>query len=244
MTEFTEWRSLVDGERISAIPDSVVLQYFATEVDGGDAAWPDDKGTENMTLTGGESNEALSDGAEALGFDGNDDKGLIDVPDDFDGDGLEAFSLEIAFETTDTGRNRLFGCRNDDGNQRIELLINADENFNEDEGRLSFRLSDGNASDLRAATNDISINDGNRKDVTVIVEDSTQNDLSIIVDGADESLTFGAQDNPDNFGTWDRDIGVMARSRDGTDDLHVDGSVGAIRWHDETNDKQTIGDYE
>ena len=31
MTEFTTWRSLVDGEEISAIPDSAIAQYDATE---------------------------------------------------------------------------------------------------------------------------------------------------------------------------------------------------------------------
>ena len=37
MTEFTEWRSLVDGERISAIPDNLVDNFeLSADVDGAD----------------------------------------------------------------------------------------------------------------------------------------------------------------------------------------------------------------
>ena len=52
MSNFTTWRSLVDGEEIGAIPDSVVNRYSSSALDLNDGAtvdpWPDEVGSVDL----------------------------------------------------------------------------------------------------------------------------------------------------------------------------------------------------
>ena len=72
MTEFTTWRSLVDGERISAIPDDENLQhhYDATLIPGDDEdrieTWGDQAGDDDLTQTTESDQPRLRTGANGI----------------------------------------------------------------------------------------------------------------------------------------------------------------------------------
>ena len=52
MTEFTTWRSLVDGDEISDIPDSLELQLVAEDIDGSTGEWPARLGDSTLSEVG------------------------------------------------------------------------------------------------------------------------------------------------------------------------------------------------
>ena len=242
MSNFTTWRSLVDGEEIAVIPDSVVLQYFATEVSGGSLTWPDDNEVRDMVLTGDESDNTLSDGLDSLNFDGTSDHGLINLPGDFEESGLTEFSIEFALQFTHSDRDSLISHRND--GQELRVRPNEREGFDPDAGNVAFVLEDTSGNQINCAPSENpGLNDGNRHDVSIIVEDSTQNSVTITIDGADQPLSFSSQQNPDNFTTWTEDCPIAARSIDGSIDDHFEVDVGAIRLHNKAITEQTISDY-
>jgi len=105
MASYTKWKSIVDEYNYTdAIPDSVELQYFATNVTGGDTTWPDDNGVADMTLTGNKTDATLSDGGEALAFDGSTDFGSVTLPSTLEASSLNAFYIEFSTEYTFNSR--------------------------------------------------------------------------------------------------------------------------------------------
>ena len=109
MTEFTEWRSLVDGQRISAIPDSAIHQWRFDEGSGTTAN--DDIGDLDGSISG---STFVSDnngvGEFVLDFDGTDDHvDYEEVPSEIQGSNTE-FSIAITAEDLDSitvdGSNR------------------------------------------------------------------------------------------------------------------------------------------
>ena len=232
---YEKWRSVIDGRNI-ALPDSVVMQYFASTYTGGDLTWEDDNRVVNMSLTGGETAGTLSDGSDAVDFDGESDEGTVSLPSQFEGSALTSFSVEFATEYTDSSVNTdLFLANNDDDSQRLQIRVNTDGTANLKEGNIWIQLidRDGNRLRVEPATNP-ELNDGVRHDITMIVNDSSQNDVDIIIDGDNVSLNFIDEDGPDNFGTWD--VNALLSS-------DLNSSVGAQRYHDEGITEQTISDY-
>ena len=78
MSDFTTWRSLVDGEEVSLIPDSAVHRFDATDSgsivqsDGTVTEWHDLEGDANLD-NGSASGLGDINGNQAIQFDGNDD---------------------------------------------------------------------------------------------------------------------------------------------------------------------------
>ena len=227
---------------IDAIPDSVVLQYFATEVNGGSSTWPDDVETQDMGLTGGETDATLSDGSESLEFDGANDTGDIPVPSNFDEDGMHEWTLEIAFEFDFTGDNEdLINTRESDGQQFL-LSPNRDENNATDDGNMGFRFDDGTDRFRFSFQDNPNLNDGNRHDLTLIMNDMTRNDATLILDGDEKSITTNETEGPDSWSAWSLPFQIAARNNDGSIDRHMPVEIGAMRWHDEAIEGQTIDD--
>ena len=91
MTEFTQWRSLVDGERVSAIPDSVedqahawydAQEAFDSSQDGNQVTtWQDKEENFDATGTGATVREDGINGNIALEFDAVDDTFSISSSD-------------------------------------------------------------------------------------------------------------------------------------------------------------------
>ena len=224
-------------------PDSVVLQYFATAVSGGETTWPDDNNVQNMTLSGGESDATLSDSSQALGFDGDGDHGTFPMPSELDGNNIQEFSVEFAVQYSHTDQNELFGILNNDGTQFIRARTNVDGGNNTDNGNLNFDLRDSNDNRIQMDLNASNLNDGNRHDISIIVNDSTTNDVDVIIDGSASTPNFVTSDGPNSFDAWDHDMAISARNSQGTIDLNLQSDIGAIRWHETGINEQTISEY-
>ena len=227
---------------IDAIPDNVVLQYFATNVSGGDATWLDDNGVANMSLTQGETSTTLSDGADALGFDGNSDEGLITLPESLEGDGLKSFAIEFSGALNHDRTESITGHVNDNDGQILQIRFNFDEDFNEDPGNIYLRLDDKDGNRLQfAPSSNPNLNDGQRHDVSLVINDSDENDVGIIIDGTNVSLSFRDQEGPSNFGPWESDMPI---SRDDFGVSNLEWDLGAMRFWDSGIGQQSIGDFE
>ena len=231
---------------VSAIPDSVVLQFFASTFIENDSTWQNDiDGQPDISITGDPSEGQLSDDAKAIVTDGSDDHGLLNLPSEFAGDGLEQFSVEFVLEYTATGDMRIGGQLNNDGDQDFSLRLNNDDGTNTDNGNLAVLMADDDGTRLRfAPSTNPNLNDGNRHDLSVIVHDATENDVEIIIDGTSVSLSFSEQEGPNNFTSWDNEFGIWAWNNGGSIAERYEGKNGAWRWHDQPIEEQTISDYQ
>jgi hypothetical protein len=222
----------------TAIPDSVVMQYYATTWSQGDATWVDganSDGSQDMSITGDVQANTLSDGSDALGFDGADDYGSTTLPSSLEGSSLNSLSLEFALAWDHTNTNYVAGLYN--GTQQIMVILNKNGG-----GRIRFRLDDTNGSSYEFDTQ-TAINDGNRHNVSFIINDASANDGKAIVDGSEVSLSTTTSTNPDSFTTWNYDFSWGARNIQGSFQDNTDVDIGAIRFHDSAINNQTISDY-
>lgn len=230
-----------------AIPDSVVVQQFATAYSAGDSTWADDAtsdGSQGMTINGDPQDGTLSDGSESVVFDGGGDYGATDLPASLEGSGLQSFSVEYALQTTTSDFDRLGDLRNDDANQRFLVRANVDETGSGNDGYFVVQLTDDAGSSFQfAPSNNPNINDGNRHDISVIIDDSTNNNATLIIDGSSVSVTVGSSDSPSSFTTWDHSFPTAARNLGGSVDSYLSVEIGAVRWHDTAISNQTISDY-
>jgi hypothetical protein len=225
----------------NAIPDSVVLQYYGTTYTGGSTTWSDDTGTSSMSLTGGETAGALSDGSDAVVFDdANNDHGLVTLPPSLSGSSLTSFSVETAIQYTNTDQfDRFMEVSNGADDQQLSM---SDETGGTGTFRFLIQDLDSNVLEFEPST-DPGLDDGNRHNVSVIINDSTTNDVDIIIDGTSISVNVITSGSPSNFGPWDTDLGISTRSSGGSVDLFMSASAGAYRFHDSAISSQTISDY-
>ena len=242
MVDFTggTWRSLIDGSEVSAIPDSLVLQYAATNVSGGDTTWSDDNEVADMTLTGGETDTTVDD-VEALGFDGTDDHGNIDLPSDFEGDGLNEFTVEFSISTTTSDNGRVFEQRNNDENQDLGFIMNSGPTGT---GGFLWVFDDDNGDRFRfGPDSDPNLNDGERHDISIIIEDAVNHEATVIIDESEIGIDVTDSDSPNSFTTWDNEMGIAARNDGGSMNNHLEVDVLAMRWYSEAIEDQTINKY-
>lgn len=236
-------RLLTDAPTV--IPDSVVLQYYGNTWTQGDSSWKDDIGSANMSLSGDFQDATLSDGNESILGDGTDDVGVVTLPSTLEGADLEQASFEFAVEFTDTSLTALCGSSDDDDNQWFAIRINSDENFNNDAGQIMVRYRDKDGNGVRfSPSSNPNLDDGNRHNISFVVNDSTVPDTELIIDGTSVSLNYASNSVADNWGTWDNNFRFWAyyRGTQGTD-LYSNVEIGAIRFHNEAISSQTIGDY-
>jgi hypothetical protein len=223
------------------IPDSVVLQYYGTSYNQGDSSWTDDAGNSDMTISGDPQEGTLSDGSDALIWDDTDESGTVTPVAAMEGASLNSFAIEFALEYT-SGDIMAATFRQEGINQRIDFVLNVDESFSDDDGNIFVRLQDQDGDEFRCAFDTYSgLNDGVRKNLSIIIDDASQNNVRIIVDGDSKALTFSTTENPSNFGSWSGDIAFFADVQNNR--RYFNGGVGAVRWHDEAISSQTIGDY-
>ena len=244
MTNYTQWKSLVDLHEYSAIPDGLGLQYSATTWSENDSEWQDDTDTSNMSNMSSFSEATLSDGSDAIEGDGVDDHGLIPLPDDFEGDSLKEFAIEFCVQyDDDTGSAwHVLGFSDEDSGQWIQATLNQD-NFDDSAGNLTFRLEDTNGNVLQASPeSNPNLDDGQRHDVSIIVSDSTNSNMSIVIDGNDQNLNFNDQGDPFEFTVWSDDLPTWARRRPDIEQ-NAPIKIGAFRFWTEDPSEQTINEY-
>jgi len=237
-----------DGRTVfSAIPDSVVIQHYATTFTQGDSNWLDDAtddGSQDVALNGDPQSVTASDGSEAIDFDSN-DYGLLPMPPELEGSSLNAWTYEVAVQYTSTGQEFIGGVFNSNNGQLWQLNINQDEAGNTEEGNIQFALhdADGNSFQFSFSDNNVNINDGNRHDITAIINDASNNNASLILDGTEKSVATANTQSPDNFSSWDNDMGYAVRNVGGSLSGNADITILAKRWHDSAIVGQTISDY-
>ena len=241
--EFTDWFSLFDGRILADIPDSVVMQYYASTWSESDSVWIDDAAVSDINLEGSHTSATLSDGSDSINGDGTNDYGTATLPSEFQGGSLNEFSVEVVVEYTDDDVGNYLGLRNDDSDQTFRIVTNIDATTNLDEGNFAVLFGDDSDNRLYFDANVDSLNDGVRHNISIIINDAANNDADIIIDGESQNVNFVDTENPQNFTSWDRDCAFWARNDGGTIDEIFDGEIGAIRWHDEAIESQTIDEY-
>lgn len=234
MPEFTTWRSLVDGQEYSAIPDSAVLNFNASNFA---EPWPNDVENEPDMSVSGLSSTTLSDDSDGVEGDGVDDVGEVDPPSALTGSDLLSHTIEfsIEFDHDDVGRF----ITNIDSNSEQALQIGLNEPST---GNVSIFIDDKNDDRLEFHPDDNpNLNDGNVHKVTFEIVDSANNDANIYIDGSSVDVNFVETGGPDNYGSWDFDYAFWAqRASDGGLINHAEAASGIIRWHNEATGQQTI----
>jgi len=228
------------------IPDSVVIQHTATGYSQGDSTVPDDvasDGSQDLSLNESIPEATLSDGSDSIQFDDDSQFGAVTLPSEFEGASLNSWTLEIAAQF-DSTRGR-WGIANSNG-QMIRIGWNANANFNDENGQFYFELADSDDSTVQCEpSSNPNIDDGNRHDISFSVHDAANNDVDIIIDGANQTLNFAQTGNPDNFGTWGGDMLYNAFNNLAAGGIidYQKSNVGAVRWHNTAIGSQTIGGY-
>jgi hypothetical protein len=232
-----------DGTVIyNAIPDSVVVQYDPRTWSEGDGTLVDDVGNADLSLSGGFQSGTLSNGDPSIIGDGVDDRGTATMPGSLEGSSLTNFAVEFAVEYTSTGIETVTGVTNSGDSQVFQITLNADGQFNVDNGNILARIDDpsGNRLYVTPDTNP-NLDDGNRHEVIVNVEDPANNNIEFIIDGSAVSASTGNfAEGPSSFGLWDTDWGVFARNNAGSFDGYFAGGLGMVRFHDSTISGPTI----
>ena len=146
MTEFTEWRSLVDGERISAIPDTsmfqnAVYQWWGESIDASDSTspvdWPESLAGLSDASAVGSPTKTTQSGFEAVEYDptdGDEDYHTFN-PDNQFPTGDSAFAIfALAYLPSSLDDDAIFAY----GDNSITG------------GAISFRIDSGNVDILRS----------------------------------------------------------------------------------------------
>ena len=121
MSNFTTWRSLVDGEEILAIPDSAIAQFLPSNYDTGQDAWPDE--------IGGVGDLTEGTGITAVLTDEQNGEDLLD----FDDDRVEASNVA---ESINQPYTAIFGAEVTDNNDSSTVI----DSVSTDDDRTLFQL--------------------------------------------------------------------------------------------------------
>ena len=203
MSNFTTWRSLVDGEEVDGIPDSVVEQFDAQSAfsglsDGSSISeWEGELG--KWTLTGGDPTLDVSaiNGYRAPVFDGTDDRlntGQFSSSDSFE----QPYTVFAVVDRT-AGRGVQWTEYSDSNRRFIH--------FNNEWGMGTDNTNqDGSTDDTVQLISAGFDSDG------YLREDGTETDSGDASDGIFEGVSLGAR-QPD-------------------DDLHWEGAIGFYEVHD------------
>jgi hypothetical protein len=220
------------------IPDSVVVQYRASEYTQGSSTWAADRGPD-MSITGDPQTETLQNGEVGVRGDGTDDFGSWDPPASLEGSSLESFSIEFSVQFT-TGDKFAEGSYSG-SDTSINLSYNVDEAFNVEEGNFRIQLVDDSDSVVQAAPqSNPNLDDGNTHKVSIIINNAPAPDIEFIVDNSSFNTAYDFQDSLDNFGAQDINQYVFARNNQGSPDNYGNIAHGIIRWHDTAISSQTI----
>lgn len=225
------------------IPESALVQFRGSTFTTGDGVWSDDTSNGyNASFTGDLQEDTLSDGAAAVRSDGTDDGATHPMPSELDGNGFDKSTTEFAIQTTQTDQAWAWGITTSGSNWYCS--INVDQGFNSDSGNFLVFCEDSNGRAFAAApSTNPGINDGNRHDITVILNDSSNENVEIIIDGSNVSVSIDSRgtSGPSGF-DWGAEMGLFA-SNSGSLGNYSNIALGIWRMHDTNIDNQTISGY-
>ena len=179
MTEFTTWRSLVDGAEISAIPDSAEF-YWINDSFGN--PWIDEivdreMTADNLSESTVNDTNTISNGGDFETADVSEFESILD----------SGFAIEFVIATTNND-DHIWGTI--DGTPRIYIGHGSsivDNSPNSDNG-IFFGGRDSNGDFLSVQTEQ-QINDGSLTEVIINVSATTSaNDIDILIDGVSANL--------------------------------------------------------
>jgi len=220
--------------------DNIVVEFLGSTFTTGDGTWSDQAtsdGSQDATINGDPQSTTLSDGSDAVAFDGTGDYGVHSLP--IESSGLNTFSVEVAVQWTSADdRAYIFGLR--DGNQILRMRPNFSNGTSV--GDLTINLFDPDLDNRTVATSGLSLNDGNRHNITLIMSDASAGNFDLIIDGNSVG-TMSNTGTLDNLTNWNYDMAIAAQNVDGTIQEYFDGEIGGIRWHDTAITNPTIDQY-
>jgi len=238
-SEISEVRTGAGDVLFSAIPDSVVTQFSPSTYSNGDSTWTDDVGSNDISITGDPQRSTFSDGTNSIEGDGADDFGAFNIPTEWNGDSIEVASIEWELQTTDSTNARWWGVDDSTLNtQRIACFGNNDVGFNGTVGQFVVVVEDDNGSRLdMSPSSNPNLNDGNKHKVSVIFNDLTNNDVSIIIDGSSVAVDTEFNGKPTAFKSWGDNMRLWDLNNSS---VPIAADIGLFRLHDINISSQTI----
>lgn len=169
----------------------------------------------------------------ALSFDGTDD--FVDIGA-FSAlnSSLDGFEFSCEFRTTDQTLNRLFGTVNDNATTGLFVSLNQDADGNEVTNKIRFFLRDEDENNLNVGTsNTYNFTDG--KWHTLSVSRTGLNEVLIIIDGVEQSITYSSQQSPDNFASFQYPMYIGALNNRGSVSTVINGALDEVSFKDNTD---------
>jgi hypothetical protein len=227
-----------------AIPDSVVIQNYATTWSAGETTWVDDAtddGSQDTTITGSPTETALSDGSDTIGF-AQSDYGTVTLPPSLEGSNLQSWGVEVACQYTSNGGD-LLGLQDDAAAQSFRILTGQDADLNTESGNFLVVFKDENENEYRfGPSTNPNLDDGSRHNITISIDDATVPSATIVIDGSSVSLLESLTEAHTSWGAWQNDAAIAAFNSDAGPISEKAVDHGAIRWHTSST-AQTISDY-
>ena len=237
MSNFTTWRSLVDGEEILAIPDSAIFHWpfaegsgstLSEELDGQDGAingptWTSGSWWDDYALSG----DGTDDYVETTTWGG--------FWEDYAND---EFTVLFTFETTDDFAS-LIGGRADGGNNNQRFMLNTGdvgEGSAPVSGKLNFQWAgdESSGADYSVVHTEEDVTDGTRYRAALVVDNDSgrvnADAVSFALNGSFvEDVTEQDEANEEFEDIMGNPILFFAHSDEGGDDAaHIDAEIDNI----------------
>ena len=250
MSNFTTWRSLVDGEEVSAIPDSAVHHMLIDE--GSGTTIGDDIGSLDGSL--GDTNAWISDetfeGGHALDFSNVGSGGSVSfggLPDVIEADPSQPWGLAITISADDyinaSSDNVNWVGGSDDGSDDFRLVVTGN-----DDGDDEFMM-DAVARDIddynpqRIPKSDFDYTDPDQFRAFMVKEGAGQSDLSVYINGEEQNLENASHSNIGSLADFAEDDFRLG-SRGGGGDTVDSGILDNLSIYENPTEDDIERDYE
>ena len=163
MSNFTTWRSLVDGEEIGAIPDSAIYQYVFDSFTASN--WPDEISEPDKvdidSIDGLTEDSSAFGGAGGVSGDDGDSGDSAPLTEFWPNAVTEEHAIGVSIETNDSN-GAISGMRDDDlpSTQIYEIAVGEGQNFSGASGHPAIGMRDGNGDSTEVDTDSFSVDDG------------------------------------------------------------------------------------
>jgi len=191
MTNFTTWRSLIDGQEVSALPDSVIHHWKFDEGSGGAVA--DNIGDADGSVNGPSWVSGNFEGGSALEADGTDDHVSTTTLGNFGSNMSSDFAVSFTIKSPNDGDGWVMGMQNDatdfDTGDQTHFSVRNDD------GQIRWEISDED-NEIGRARHESDINDNEPHRVVINKSGNTHNDVLIYIDTIEDTSVF-------NTSSWD-----------------------------------------
>ena len=244
MTEFTTWRSLVDGAEISAIPDSEanekLIHRWVLADDNGSLDVSDFEGDEDGDNNGVSLVEGEYSGGVAGEGDGTDDHILTGTWGDFGQNRDTGFALAYSIDDfTSDDRAEVIGVIDENGDENMQASVSRDNS-----GDVQFSMQAGGDGIRQETIEGNLVDDGNEHRVVINVTGTSVEDCEIWLDQTElevnDSRDSGFSD-PANFVD---DVALFARNFGGSVANHLPGVLDDICVFDSPLTQSEIEGYQ